>query len=463
MFVTPKGNVLWLRKPPYQGKPGEWVLPGGKVEAGEHPAQAAAREAQEELGYVPEGPMTLLHRATTTRGVDYSTFLKPVDGEFQVVIDDEHTGWCWAPLDAPPEPTHPGILAMMGELRAVAADMAATTSANAALPLAGKRRAEDAYALDRATVRTTDADGHLHVASSVVSAAQVNDYMAEEIPGWEQLGLQRGRIYALLRDPVELERAVQTWHGKPLLIVHRGQTADDHDREVTVGSVSNPVWEYPNLRAELTVWDGEAITGIENGTMKDLSSGYRYTPVMEPGEFQGVHYDGRMTEIQANHVAIVKQGRVIGAFVGDSAPDFDALWEKIEMALDAGEESEVKVSSGDYDRMKVGQVYYVDGARQEVLKKLPENRLRVKRLPRRNEAKAPARDKAMDAATETDRAWGRLARALGMDANTELETARREYETIRSLFRAGKVTAGQLDRAKEKYEKLWEENEKSKK
>ena len=331
MFVTPKGSVLWLRKPPYQGKPGEWVFPGGKVEVGEHAAQAAAREADEELGYVPEGPMTLLHRATTERGVDYSTFIKQVDGEFQVSIDEEHTAWCWAPLSDPPQPTHPGIVKMIADVERDKAKDEATTSANAALPLAGKKRAEDAYALDRETVRTTDGDGHLHVASSVVSAAQVNDYMAEEIPGWEALGLQRGRIYALLRDPVELEKAAATWHGKPLLIVHRGQTADDHDREVTVGSVSNPVWEYPNLRAELTVWDGEAITGIENGTMKDLSSGYRYTPVMEPGEFQGVHYDGRMVELAANHVTLCKQGRVVGAFVGDSMDNI--LWWKLEQAL----------------------------------------------------------------------------------------------------------------------------------
>jgi hypothetical protein len=194
-----------------------------------------------------------------------------------------------------------------------------------------KTRGEDAYALDRETVRTTDGDGHLHVASSVVSAAQVNDYMAEEIPGWEALGLVKGRIYALLRDPVELEKAAATWHGKPLLIVHRGQTADDHDREITVGSVSNPVWEFPNLKAELTVWDGEAVAGIKNGTMKDLSSGYRYRPVMEPGEFQGVHYDGRMVELAANHVTLCKQGRVVGAFVGDSMDNF--LWGKLEQAL----------------------------------------------------------------------------------------------------------------------------------
>ena len=334
ILAAPSGSVLWLKKPPYQGQSGEWVFPGGKVEAGETPEQAAMREAREELGDVyPAGNPRLLHRATTERGVDYTTLVHPVEKEFCPTIDAEHVAWCWAPLAHPPQPTHPGIVKMLEEVGTeVSAFDDATLAPNGTLPVG--KRAHDIFALDRETVRTTDGDGHLHVASSVVSAAQVNDYMAEEIPGWEALGLVKGRIYALLRDPVELEKAAATWHGKPLLIVHRGQTADDHDREVTVGSVSNPVWEFPNIKAELTVWDGEAITGIENGTMKDLSSGYRYRPVMEPGEFQGVHYDGRMVDIYGNHVAIVKQGRVIGAFVGDSAPDFDAIWEKIEMALD---------------------------------------------------------------------------------------------------------------------------------
>lgn len=190
----------------------------------------------------------------------------------------------------------------------------------------------DRMALDRESVRTVDGDGHLHVASSVVSAAQVNDYAATEIPNWQSLGLQAGRNYALLRDPVELEKAVHSLHGKPLVIVHRAQTAGDHDREITVGSVSNPVWDYPNVKAEITVWDGEAIALIESGEQSDLSAGYFYVPVLESGEFNGVHFDLKMKDIAFNHLAMVQQGRVIGAAVGDSFQSGDP-WLVIERAL----------------------------------------------------------------------------------------------------------------------------------
>src|ERR1700685_3378974 len=54
--------------------------------------------------------------------------------------------------------------------------------------------------------------------------------------------------------------------------------AGDHDREITVGSVSNPTWQYPNVMAEITVWDGEAIELIESGEQADLSAGYFYRP-----------------------------------------------------------------------------------------------------------------------------------------------------------------------------------------
>jgi len=44
-------------------------------------------------------------------------------------------------------------------------------------------------------------------------------------------------------------------------------------------------------------------------------------PVMEPGEFEGQPYDGRMTEIQGNHLALVELGRAgADVVVADSDP-----------------------------------------------------------------------------------------------------------------------------------------------
>jgi hypothetical protein len=68
------------------------------------------------------------------------------------------------------------------------------------------------------------------------------------------------------------------------------------------------------------VWAADAIDRIEDGSERSLSAGYRYQVVMDRGTFQGTPYDGRMTEIIFNHVALVSEPRVPGAMVGDSMP-----------------------------------------------------------------------------------------------------------------------------------------------
>ena len=44
------GRILICRRTPEQSHPLKWEFPGGKVEPGESPAEALARELEEELG-----------------------------------------------------------------------------------------------------------------------------------------------------------------------------------------------------------------------------------------------------------------------------------------------------------------------------------------------------------------------------------------------------------------------------
>lgn len=177
----------------------------------------------------------------------------------------------------------------------------------------------NAFAFDRASVRHVDQDGHLHIDQSIVSRAQVNPYRGAEIPNFQALGLDPDKIYQLLRDPKELEKAAPSLNGKPLLFKHKPVDANDHPKEIVVGAASNPAFEAGDIKAELVVWPSEAIKAIDDETQKDLSAGYRYVAVMTPGTFEGTPYDGVMTEIQFNHVALVEVGRVKGAVVGDAA------------------------------------------------------------------------------------------------------------------------------------------------
>jgi hypothetical protein len=180
----------------------------------------------------------------------------------------------------------------------------------------------DRLAFDRASVRTTDQDGRLHVAVTNISKAIVNPYLGEEIPEAEALGLDPKKIYNLLRDPEELAKAAPTFNSVPLLLIHKPSTANDHPRSVTVGTTgSEASFDAPYLRNSLTVWDAEGIEAIESKQQQELSCGYRYTADMTPGTYEGTPYDGVMRSIYGNHVALVVAGRAgPDVVVGDSQP-----------------------------------------------------------------------------------------------------------------------------------------------
>lgn len=164
-------------------------------------------------------------------------------------------------------------------------------------------------AFDR-SARRIDADGRLHVDRSHISKATVNPYYGKEIPGYEALGLQPDTVYRLFRDPVELERGAATFARLPILSEHVPVTVDTPRPDLVVGAIGSEItFTPPYLDADLCIWDATAIAGIETDKVRELSCAYRYVPVMEPGEFEGQPYDGRMTEIQGNHLALVEVGR----------------------------------------------------------------------------------------------------------------------------------------------------------
>ena len=164
-------------------------------------------------------------------------------------------------------------------------------------------------AFDR-SARRIDADGRLHVDRSHISKANVCVYYGKEIPGYEALGLQPDTVYRLFRDPVELERGAATFARLPILSEHVPVTVDAPRPDLVVGAIGSEItFTPPYLDADLCVWDATAIAGIETDKVRELSCAYRYVPVMEPGEFEGQPYDGRMTEIQGNHLALVEVGR----------------------------------------------------------------------------------------------------------------------------------------------------------
>lgn len=180
-----------------------------------------------------------------------------------------------------------------------------------------------AVAFDRATVRSFDTDGRLHVTRTHISKANVCPYYGQEIPGWEQLGLRADGVYRMYRDPAELEAGAHTFNNLPVLRKHIQVSASDPQKDEVVGSIGSDVaFDAPYLDASLCIWDAEAIAAIESDQLKELSSAYHYAPVMESGVTpDGEQYDGRMTNIRGNHLALVEVGRAgPDVVVADSDP-----------------------------------------------------------------------------------------------------------------------------------------------
>ncbi|WP_334166321.1 DUF2213 domain-containing protein [Achromobacter mucicolens] len=183
-----------------------------------------------------------------------------------------------------------------------------------------KQTNRQGLAFDRATVRTIDAYGRMHVAVSNISKATVNPYRGNEIPDWEELGLDPNRIYFLLRDPQELEKAARTFNGIQLLHIHIPVDASQPRKERVVGTTgTDAAFQAPYLKNSLVVWDAIAIAGIDSEEQKELSCAYGYRADMTPGVYEGVAYDGVMRDIRGNHVALVEVGRAgPDVVVGDS-------------------------------------------------------------------------------------------------------------------------------------------------
>ena len=181
---------------------------------------------------------------------------------------------------------------------------------------------KNTVAFDRASARHYDDNGFLIVDSTVITKAAVNPYYGKEIPDYESLGLDPEKIYNMLRDPAELEKGMHTLGEKQLLIKHIFVSADEPQKESIAGTIGSNLEMVGNdVKGSLTVWDKEAINLIESGKLAELSASYFYDPVMKSGTFNGQPYDGIMTNIRGNHVALVERGRIgRDALVADALP-----------------------------------------------------------------------------------------------------------------------------------------------
>lgn len=160
------------------------------------------------------------------------------------------------------------------------------------------------------TKRHKDINGYLHVEVSPLTKETVNPYYGREIPGWEDLELDPEKIYYGYRAGSELKKALNTFNGIPVLDEHKLDSAERPLKEERVGFTgTSAAWEAPYIMNALIITDAAAIELIESNKQRELSASYRYKPVFNSGYFNGEKYDFIMTDIQANHIALVAEGR----------------------------------------------------------------------------------------------------------------------------------------------------------
>ena len=190
--------------------------------------------------------------------------------------------------------------------------------------------AKSRIAFDAASKRVYDkANGYLRVADNPFTREQVAQYRGREIPNGEANGLKPNEIYNVYRPASELSKpeTIASLKEIPLLLEHATYDPQNPPKERVIGAAgSNPVWEAPYLKNSLTFHNAKAIHLLESGAMKELSLGYFYDPVFKKGTTKdGQSYDVIMTNIRANHIALVEEGRAgHDVAVHDSKPkDFN--------------------------------------------------------------------------------------------------------------------------------------------
>lgn len=168
-------------------------------------------------------------------------------------------------------------------------------------------------ALDAQSKRTYDENGFLHVSISPLTRVQVAPYRGCEIPGWQELGLEPERVYRGYRPASELSKpeTIESVNGIPIQLAHHMDYADNPAKNTRVGSTgTDGAFHPPFLTNSLHIQDKNAIDRINDGSMRELSLAYRYKPVFQSGETpDGEKYDFIMTDISANHLALVDEGR----------------------------------------------------------------------------------------------------------------------------------------------------------
>lgn len=268
-------KILWIKR----SKDGTWGFPGGHVEKGESPMEAAIRESREEVKYSPRSGIELIYK---NGGVNIYTCS---DGHFIPLLNDEHTEFAWTSINDCPE-----------------------LFSSAIKPIA---EAKDE--------REYDTNGWFEVKDNQLSLVGVFPYLGRSIVG----AADPDKVYMVLRPAEELSspETIESFKLLPWIDEHTMLGDEESgltpaERKGVQGVIGEQVYfseteQFPDgaLFGNIKVFS-EAMANLIASGKKELSCGYRLKYDWTPGEFKGVRYDCIQREIRGNHLALVENGRM---------------------------------------------------------------------------------------------------------------------------------------------------------
>lgn len=176
--------------------------------------------------------------------------------------------------------------------------------------------------------KKVDRAGHWLIKDNPLSEEGVYMYSGKVIDpnGVNGFGLEPDTLYPVYRPKEELAKACESFNGVPFRNEHEmigdGAGMTPADASVCGGAIFN-VRMNPDNDAEM-VGDfrinGQEIRNEIEGGKKQLSLGYFCKYRREKGEFKGRPYEFVQYDLEGNHVALVKEGRM-----GSNVRVFDTI------------------------------------------------------------------------------------------------------------------------------------------
>lgn len=315
-------SVLLLKRAGKEHEDGTWALPGGKLEEGETPEQAARRESQEETGLTP-GELEQIDYSDNGQ-VEFTTFLARTE-QTDPTLNDEHTGFVWADIASPPQPLHPGV----------------------ALTL--KKYTANRHAADAAeSARQEDINGYVTIERNPISRSGVFPYLLRsvlsraEVEEYRRTGRDRE-----LDQVVNVYRPAEEFTPETLASFKLLPIVNDHtmlgpqekgfvpaEQKGVHGTTGEEVsFEDGVFYATLRIFSDTLSRMIESGKTA-LSLGYRCVYEKASGVFGGQAYQYVQRHLRGNHLALVDAARCDVAVL-----DNHMAFDHFDLALDNEEET----------------------------------------------------------------------------------------------------------------------------